>query len=174
MVLRKSSLVTSVSGPYFLQMTWSCWLHQSMTSSSHWIGLQPSVMLPKWESVPPNLMPYFSARKRSQMKESKHLGVLFTTEETMEQEIDRQIPAASAVMRTLHWSIVVKRELSWKAKFSIYRSIFVPTLTYGHMLWVVTERTGLRVQAAEMSCLLRVAGLSLRGLEALPSGRGSE
>ncbi|TWW71157.1 hypothetical protein D4764_17G0006400 [Takifugu flavidus] len=40
--------------------------------------------------------------------------------------------------------------------------IFVPTLTYGHELWVMTERTRSRVQTAEMSFLRRVAGLSLR------------
>ena len=44
----------------------------------------------------------------------------------------------------------------------LHQSIFVPTLTYGHELWVVTERTRSRVQAAEMSFLRRVAGLSLR------------
>ncbi|MEJ4846145.1 hypothetical protein SKA08_15585, partial [Enterococcus faecium] len=69
---------------------------------------------------------------------------------------------AAAVMRTLHWSVVLKIELSVKAKLSIYRSIYVPTLTYGHELWVVTERTRSRIQAAEMSFLRRVAGLSLR------------
>ncbi|TWW69645.1 hypothetical protein D4764_18G0004510 [Takifugu flavidus] len=79
-----------------------------------------------------------------QVEEFKYLGVLFTSEGRMEQEIDRRIGAASAVMRTLH------------------RSIFVPTLTYGHELWVMTERTRSRVQAAEMSFLRRVAGLSLR------------
>ncbi|KAK0132479.1 putative uncharacterized transposon-derived protein F52C9.6 [Merluccius polli] len=41
-------------------------------------------------------------------------------------------------------------------------SIYVPALTYGHELWVMTERTRSRVQAAEMSFLRRVAGLSLR------------
>jgi len=49
-----------------------------------------------------------------------------------------------------------------KAKLSIYRSIYVPTLTYRHKLWVVTERMRSRIQAAKMSFLLRVAGLSLR------------
>ncbi len=44
----------------------------------------------------------------------------------------------------------------------IYRSIYVPTLTYGHELWVMTERTRSRIQAAEMSFLCRVAGHSLR------------
>ena len=67
-----------------------------------------------------------------------------------------------AVMRTLHGSVVVKRELSRKAKLSNYQSIFVPAFTYGHELWVVTERTRSRVQVVEMSFLRRVAGLSLR------------
>ncbi|KAK0134946.1 LINE-1 reverse transcriptase [Merluccius polli] len=88
-----------------------------------------------------------------QVEEFKYLGVLFTSEGRMEREIDRRIGAASAVMRTLHGSVVVKRELSRKAKLSIYQSIY---------LWVMTERTRLRVQAAEMSFLRRVAGLSLR------------
>ncbi|KAK0145481.1 putative uncharacterized transposon-derived protein F52C9.6 [Merluccius polli] len=96
-----------------------------------------------------------------QVEEFKYLGVLFTSEGRMEGEIDRQIGPASAVMRTLHRS-VVKRELSRKAKLSIYQSIFIPALTYGHELWVVTERTRLRVQAAKMIFLRRVAGLSLR------------
>ncbi|TWW77407.1 hypothetical protein D4764_12G0007970 [Takifugu flavidus] len=51
-----------------------------------------------------------------QVEEFKYLGVLFTSEGRMEQEIDRGIGAASAVMRTLHRSVVVKRELSQKAK----------------------------------------------------------
>ncbi|TWW73592.1 R2DM Retrovirus-related Pol polyprotein from type II retrotransposable element [Takifugu flavidus] len=97
-----------------------------------------------------------------QVEEFKYLGVLFTSEGRMRREIDRRIVAASTIMRTLHRSVVVKRELSRKAKLSIYRSIFVPTLTYGHELWVMTERTRSRVQAAEMSFLRRVAGLSLR------------
>ncbi|KAK0155246.1 Craniofacial development protein 2 [Merluccius polli] len=96
------------------------------------------------------------------VEEFKYLGVLFTSEGRMEREIDRRIGAASAVMRTLHGSVVVKRELSRKAKLSIYQSIYVPALTYGHELWVMTERTRSRVQAAEMSFLRRVAGLSLR------------
>lgn len=97
-----------------------------------------------------------------QVEEFKYLGVLFTSEGRKECEIDRRIGAASAVMRSLYRSIVVKRELSQKAKLSIYRSIYIPTLTYGHELWVVTERMRSRVQAAEMSFLRRVAGLSLR------------
>ena len=62
----------------------------------------------------------------------------------------------------LKQSVVVKRELSLKAKLSIYRSIYVPTVTYGLELWVVTKRMRLRIPMAEKSFLCRVAGLSLR------------
>ena len=74
-----------------------------------------------------------------QAKEFKYLGVWCTSEGKMEREMDRRIGAASAVMRVLYRSVVVKKELSRKAKLSIYRSIYLPILTYGHELWVVTE-----------------------------------
>ena len=73
-----------------------------------------------------------------------------------------RIWAAGVVLRSLYCIVVTKRELSRKAKLSIYWSFFVPTLTYGYEGWVMTERTRLRVQAAEMSFLRRVAGVSLR------------
>uniref|UniRef100_A0A8C6Q2D3 Reverse transcriptase domain-containing protein n=1 Tax=Nothobranchius furzeri TaxID=105023 RepID=A0A8C6Q2D3_NOTFU len=97
-----------------------------------------------------------------QVEEFKYLQVLFTSEGRRDREINRRIGSVSAVMRTLNRSVVVKRELSQKARLSIYRSIYVPILTYGHELWVMTERTRLRIQAAEMSFLRRVAGLSLK------------
>lgn len=43
-----------------------------------------------------------------------------------------------------------------------YQSIYVPTLTSGHDLWLVIKRLRLRIQAAKMSFLPRVAGLILR------------
>ena len=75
----------------------------------------------------------------------------------------RDIGAAGAVLHVL----VTKRELSRKAKLSIYRSVFVPTLTSGHLTsghaqWVMTERMRSQVQAAKMGFLHRVAGVSLR------------
>ncbi|TWW78062.1 R2DM Retrovirus-related Pol polyprotein from type II retrotransposable element [Takifugu flavidus] len=97
-----------------------------------------------------------------QVEEFKYLGILFTSEGRMERESNRRIGVASAVMRALNRSVVVKKELSRKAKLSIYRSIYVPVLTYGHQRWVMTERTRSQIQAAEMSFLRRVAGLNLR------------
>ncbi|KAI3366514.1 hypothetical protein L3Q82_000648 [Scortum barcoo] len=60
-----------------------------------------------------------------QVEEFKYLGVLFTSEGKMEREIDRRIGAASAVMRSVYRTVVVKKELSRKGmKLSIYRSIY--------------------------------------------------
>ncbi|KAK3518264.1 hypothetical protein QTP70_035195 [Hemibagrus guttatus] len=44
----------------------------------------------------------------------------------------------------MYWSVVVKKELRWKAKLSIYQSIYIPTLTYGHELWVMTQKDASR------------------------------
>ena len=68
-----------------------------------------------------------------QGKEFKYLGVLLMSEGKMEREMDRQIGAALALLQALYRSVVVK-DLSLKAKLSIYRLIYVPTLTYGHEL----------------------------------------
>ncbi|KAI3356259.1 hypothetical protein L3Q82_017506 [Scortum barcoo] len=64
-----------------------------------------------------------------QVEEFKYLGVLFTSEGKMEREIDRRIGAASAVMRSVYRTIVVKKELSRKAKLSIFtgQSTFPPS-----------------------------------------------
>ncbi|KAK3513401.1 hypothetical protein QTP70_014229 [Hemibagrus guttatus] len=86
-----------------------------------------------------------------QVEQFKYLGVLFTSEGRMDREIDSRIGAAAAVMRSMYWSVVVKKELSRKAKLSIYQSIYVPTLTYGHELWVMTERGAVEVARASVS-----------------------
>lgn len=94
-----------------------------------------------------------------QVKEFKYVGILFTSEGQMKREVDRQTDATSAVMRAFNWTAAVKKEPSQKAKLSIYQLVYVPT--YGHELWVETERIRLRIQAAKMSFLQRVSGLSL-------------
>ncbi|TWW79900.1 hypothetical protein D4764_10G0009300 [Takifugu flavidus] len=69
-------------------------------------------------------------------------------------------------MRTLHRSVVVKRELSRKAKLSIYRSIFVPTLTYG-WLGSPLERgrsSAIREKLGVEPLLLRVERSQMRWL----------
>ena len=54
-----------------------------------------------------------------QVEEFKYLGVLFMSEGRMERETDRWISAAATVMRSLYWSVVVKRELSIRQAFDL-------------------------------------------------------
>lgn len=76
--------------------------------------------------------------------------------------------AASTVMQILFWTIVVKRELSQKSRLLLYWLMYVPTLTYGHELWVMTNRMRLWIQAtwnesvSRLSLRNRVKGLDIR------------
>ena len=72
-----------------------------------------------------------------------------------------RIGKASAVMRALHYSVVMKQELSKKAKLSIFKAVFIRILTYGHESWVMTERMRSQVQASEMRFLRRIEGVTL-------------
>ena len=47
-------------------------------------------------------------------------------------------------------------------KLSVFKSVIVPTLTYGHESWVMTERVLPQVQAAEMGFLRRVHSVTTR------------
>ena len=98
------------------------------------------------------------------MKEvPKYLGILFSSEghKGTRDRLENRSSGSGFCVRFAA-PLVTKRELSQKAKLSIYRSIFIPTLTNGHEGWVMTERTRSRIQAAEMGFLRRVAGVSLR------------
>ena len=98
-----------------------------------------------------------------QVEKSKYLGVAFTTDGRQDEELDTRIGKASAVMRALHYSVVMKRELSKKAKLSIFEKILSPFLwsSYGHESWVMTERVRSQVQASEMKFLCRIEGVTL-------------
>lgn len=89
----------------------------------------------------------------SQVKEFKYLRFLFTSEGTMERETGRRTGSAGVVLQALYCTVVTKRELSKKAKLSIYQSIFIPTLTNGHERWVMSERMRSQIKAAEMGFL---------------------
>ena len=96
-----------------------------------------------------------------QVEKFKHLGVAFTSDGRQDEELDTRIGKASAAMRALHYSVVMKRELSKKAKLSIFKAVFIPILTYSHESWVRTERMQSQVQASEMRFLRRIEGVAL-------------
>ncbi|CAM1302115.1 Uncharacterised protein r2_g1194 [Pycnogonum litorale] len=100
-----------------------------------------------------------------QVEKFEYLGVVFTSDGRQDIELDTRIAAAGAVMRQLQRSVLLRRELGVKAKLAVFKSVFVPILTYGHKPRVMTERT----RATEMAFLRRISGLTM-----LDSVRSSE
>ena len=96
-----------------------------------------------------------------QVEKFKHLGVAFTSDERQDKELDTQLGKANAVMRGLHYSVVMKTILPKKVKLSVFKTVFVPILTYGHKSWVITERVRSQMQASEMRFLERIEGVTL-------------
>ena len=91
----------------------------------------------------------------------KYLGLTFSSDGRQDNELNTRFEKASAVRRQLYRSVVLKRELYTKAKLSVFKSIFVPILTYGHECWIMTEKVRYPVRAGEMGFLRKVRGLLL-------------
>ena len=58
-------------------------------------------------------------------------------------------------------SVIMKRKLSKKAKLSIFKTVFVPILTYGHKSWVMTKRVRSQVQVSKTMFAQRTEGVTL-------------
>ena len=93
-----------------------------------------------------------------QVEKFRYLGVAFASDGKQGEELHGY---PNRQMRALHYSVVMKRELSKKAKLSIFKAVFVPILTYDHESWVMTERMRSQVQASEMRFLRRIEGVTL-------------
>ena len=99
--------------------------------------------------------------KLKQAEKFMYLGVAFTSDERQNEELCTRMSKASAVTQALHYSVVMKRELSKKAKLSILKTVFVPILTYGHESWVMTKRVRSQVRESEMRFLQRIEEVTL-------------
>ena len=91
-----------------------------------------------------------------QVKKFKYLGVAFMSDGRQDEELNVKSRKASAVMRVLHHSDVLERELSRKVKLSVFKSTFVPILNYGHESWVMTERVRSPMQGSKMRFLQKI------------------
>ena len=62
--------------------------------------------------------------REKQIEKFKYLGVAFTSDGGQDEELDTRMGKASAVMRALHYLVVMKRELSKKANLQIFIAVF--------------------------------------------------
>ena len=87
--------------------------------------------------------------------------VAFTSDGRQDEELDTRIGKSRAVVRALYYSVVMKRELSKKAKLSIFKAVFVPIFIFRHESLVMTKKVRSQVQASEMRFLRRIEGVTL-------------
>ena len=97
-----------------------------------------------------------------QVENSRILGLLSrVTDGKTNYWIPKLLMLYSAVMRALHYSVVMKRELSKKAKLLIFKTLFVPIFIHDHGSWVMTDRARSQLQACEKRFLRRFEGVTL-------------
>ena len=101
-----------------------------------------------------------SCNTLQQVETFKYLEVVFKTDGRRSRKIDTRVGKANAVLREFYRYVVTKRELSNTVKLSVFKSVFVPNLTYGHEIWVMTERILTQVQTPKMGFLRRVNGVT--------------
>ena len=65
-----------------------------------------------------------------QVEKFKYFVVAFASDGRQYEELDTRIGKPSAVTQALHYAVAMKRELSKKTKLSIFKTVFVPILTY--------------------------------------------
>ena len=123
-------------------MIWFGFLPQNLASSAHLIALQMHASIAGMKISTAKTEVLHLSRNSDQcvlqvngatlkqVEKFKYLEVAFTSDGRQVEELDTRIGKASAVMRGLHYSVVMKRELSRIAKLSIFKAVFVPIFTY--------------------------------------------
>ena len=105
------------------------------------------------------------AKQKQVYNKFKYLEVAFTSDGRQDEELNIRIGKAIAIMRALHYSVAVKRELSKKSKaLSIPNSLFPFSPTgslYGHKNSAMTERVRLQVQASTIRFLQKIKEVTL-------------
>jgi len=65
-----------------------------------------------------------------------------------------------SVLRELYCSVVTKQDLSNTAKLSVFKSVFVSILTYGHETCVMVKKILFQVEVAEIGFLRRIQSVT--------------
>ncbi|CAM1301535.1 Uncharacterised protein r2_g1125 [Pycnogonum litorale] len=123
---------------------------------------------------------HVSGVRLKQVEKFEYFGVAFTSDGRQDIELDTRIAAAGTVMRQLQRSVLLRPQIAYTSICSevmehmhssimhhldrhsilaVFKSVFVPILTYIHEPWVMTERS--RIRAAEVAFLRRISGLTM-------------
>ena len=126
----------------YSQMIWFCFLPQNLASSAHLNSFADAcntagmkISTAKTEVLhlsrnPDQCVLHVNGVTLKQVEKFKYLRVAFRSDGRQDEELDTRIGKARPVMRALHYSVVMKRELSKKAKLSIFKTVFVLIIIY--------------------------------------------
>ena len=94
--------------------------------------------------------------------EYTYLGTVISSSGKIDAEISSRICKANQVYYQTTNSIIGHREVDKKTKMHVYKSVYLPTLTYGGESWTMLDRHSSRITAAEMRFLRRSVGRTRR------------
>ena len=80
---------------------------------------------------PDQFMLQVNGARVKQIEKFRYLGVAFTSDGGQGEKLDTRMGKAGAVMRALHYLVVMKRELSKKANLPIFIAVFA---LFSHMV----------------------------------------
>lgn len=95
--------------------------------------------------------------------EFTYLGTVISSSDKIEPEISHKISKANQVYYQISNSIIRHREGGMETKKHIYKSVYLPTLTYVSESWIMLDKQANRITAAEMKFLRRAVGKTRRG-----------
>lgn len=91
-----------------------------------------------------------------------YLGSNINKQGKIDGEIANRIAKANQIYYSICNSIVGHRDVGQETKLHIYKSVYLPTLTYGSESWIMLDKQVSRITGAEMRYLRRVVGKTRR------------
>ena len=94
-----------------------------------------------------------------QVNTMKYLGVLISSDGSMEKEVEARFGGATRVIGGMNEIVMRRKELTRNAKLKVLNAVMMPTLMYGCETWSLSKQQQSRVQATQMNALRRIEGV---------------
>ena len=95
-----------------------------------------------------------------QVDARKYLGVMISSDGSMEKEVEARIGSATQVIGGMSEIVLRRKELSRNTKLKVMNATLMPTLLYGCETWSLSKKKQSRIQATQMKVLRQIEGLS--------------
>ena len=98
--------------------------------------------------------------KIEQVDVMKYLGVMISSDGSMDKEVEARIGIATRVIGGMNEMVLKRKELSRSTKLKVVNATAMPTLMYGCETWSLSKRQQSKMQATQMNVLRRIEGVS--------------